>query len=186
MPSLKNVLRAMGIKVDVGILDFVVNTLKIDGTELTATAAELNALDGITSTVAELNAVDGIPVTWTVALAASATTDGMEVTITAKDAAGATVAAAIPFEFWFTDAATGIGLTADSFSGALTAPSVGAIHTALTAKKHVLGITAASGIATLLIVDSANPTDVYAAVRKPLGNGVVVSVVSGTNWEGAA
>lgn len=32
--------------------------LKIDGTEVTATAAELNALDGITSTVSELNECD--------------------------------------------------------------------------------------------------------------------------------
>lgn len=143
-------------------------TFKVAGTDITA----------------DLAALGGNAVTFTLALAASATTDGMEVTITAKNAAGSTVAAVIPFEFWFSDAATGIGLTADAFSGTLTAPSVGAIHTALTAKKHVLGVTAATGIATLLIVDSANPTDVYSAVRKPQGDGVVVSAASGTNWEG--
>jgi len=35
------------------------STLSINGTDITATATELNALDGITSTVSELNSVDG-------------------------------------------------------------------------------------------------------------------------------
>ncbi len=34
--------------------------LDIDGVEVTASAAELNVLDGITATVAELNALDGV------------------------------------------------------------------------------------------------------------------------------
>lgn len=34
-------------------------TFKIDGTEVTSTAAELNILDGVTSTAAELNLLDG-------------------------------------------------------------------------------------------------------------------------------
>lgn len=36
---------------------------KIDGTGVTATAAELNALDGITATVSELNILDGVTAT---------------------------------------------------------------------------------------------------------------------------
>jgi predicted RecA/RadA family phage recombinase len=127
----------------------------------------------------------GTAATFTIALAASATTDGMEVTITAKDGAGTTVAAVHNFEFWFSDAASGLGLTADSFSGALTAPSVGVILNALTAKKHVLAQTAATGIATLLIVDSANPVDVYACVKNPANGAAIVSAASGTNWQGA-
>lgn len=150
---------------------------------ITSSASELNLLDGVTSSTAELNSVDGIPVTFTIVLAASATTDGMDITITAKDAASGTVAAVIPIEWWISEATTGIGLTADSYSGTVTA-SVGAIHTALTAKKHFLGVTAATGIMTATAVDSANPADQYVVVKKPLGNGVVVSVVSGTNWEG--
>jgi hypothetical protein len=128
----------------------------------------------------------GTPInTVAVALAASATTDGMEVTLTVQDADGNTVAAVHNLEFWFSDATTGLGLTADAFSGALTCPSVGAILTALTAKKHAIVQTAATGICTLLIVDSANPTDVYACVRNPHSNQPVVSDASGTNWEGA-
>lgn len=38
-----------------------ITTLKVGGTEVTSTAAELNALDGITATPTELNALDGIP-----------------------------------------------------------------------------------------------------------------------------
>jgi hypothetical protein len=132
----------------------------------------------------ELDSIAGAPVTFTVALAASATTDGMDITITAKDAAGDTVAATIPVEWWISESAAGAGLTADSYSGTVTA-SVGAINTALTAKKHFLGVTHTSGILVATAVASANPADQYVCVRKPRGDGVVVSAASGTSWEGA-
>jgi hypothetical protein len=149
----------------------------IDGVEVTASAAELNAGSGVAS---------GQAVTFEIALAASATTDGMDITITAKDANGETVEAAIPFEWWISEDAAGIGLTADSYSGTVTA-SVGAILTALTAKKHFKAITAATGIFTATAVDSANPADQYVVAAKPIsGLGVVVSDASGTSWEGAA
>jgi len=35
------------------------STLTINGTDVTATAAELNILDGVTSTAAEINLLDG-------------------------------------------------------------------------------------------------------------------------------
>ena len=124
------------------------------------------------------------PVTFTVALAASATTDGMDITFTAKDANGATVPAVVPIEWWISEAATGLGLTADTYSGTVTA-SVGVINTALTAKKHFLGVTGVGGIMTATAVASANPTDQFVVVKKPDNSGVVVSVTSGTNWEGA-
>ncbi len=38
----------------------IVNSLKIGGTAVTSTAAELNILDGVTSTAAELNILDGV------------------------------------------------------------------------------------------------------------------------------
>lgn len=41
------------------------SSLSINGTAVTATAAELNTLDGITATVAELNTLDGITATVT-------------------------------------------------------------------------------------------------------------------------
>lgn len=39
------------------------STLKINGTAVTATAAELNTLDGVTATAAELNILDGVTAT---------------------------------------------------------------------------------------------------------------------------
>lgn len=151
------------------VLD-VVDTLKLAGVAVTATAAELNLLDGIATSV-------------TIDLAASGTTDGMAITITVVDAAGATVAGAHALDVWISEDADGIGLTGDSASGTLTA-ATGAILTAFTAKKHVRVVTADTGIAVLTLVDSANPTDQYVACRAPLGSAVVVSVASGTNWEG--
>lgn len=122
--------------------------------------------------------------TFTIALAASATTDGMDVTVTAVDGNGATVAAVTPVEVWISEAATGIGLTADTYSGTVTA-GTGSFHTALTAKKHFMGVTAATGIMVFTAVASANPADQYIAVAKPDRRALVVSEVSGTNWEGA-
>ena len=132
---------------------------------------------------AELNLLDGAVATVSIALAASATTDGMDITVTAKDAAGATLAGVHEFVMHMSEAATGIGLTADAYSGDLTA-SVGAILGALTAKKAWVIQTAATGIFTATLVDSANPTDQYVVVKKPVSAGVVVSAASGTNWEG--
>ncbi len=148
---------------------------------VTSSAAELNKLDGATLTTAELNLLAGIGCTVTIALAASSTSDGMDITITVKDAAGSTVAAVHNLEIWMSEAATGIGLTADTYSGDLTA-SVGAILSAHTAKKHWSVVTAATGIFTGTLVDTANPADQYVVARRPLGGRLVVSAASGTNW----
>ena len=121
-----------------------------------------------------------------ITLAASATTDGCEASYQVVDSAGAAVAGVFAIEAWISESAAGAGLTADSASGALTAVSTkGTILTALTAKKHVSAVTNASGLLTLLIVDSANPTDQYFACKAPATGRVVVSAASGTNWEGA-
>lgn len=122
--------------------------------------------------------------TATVAIAASSTTDGMDITVTVKDAEGNTVAGVHNLEMYMSEAATGIGITADTYSGDLTA-TTGAIISALTAKKHWSVVTAATGIFAATLVASANPADQYVVVKKPLGSGVVVSAASGTNWEGA-
>ena len=53
---------SLGNVIEVGINP---SSLTIGGTALTATAAELNTLDGITATTAELNTLDGITATVT-------------------------------------------------------------------------------------------------------------------------
>jgi len=161
--------------------------LKLAGTLVTATAAELNILDGVTSTAAELNLVDNVAANVTIAYAASATTDGIEATFTVKDAAGATIAACHVLEVWISTSSSGIGLTATNASGALTCPSVGAILTAHTAKKHVTLVTAATGIATLLLVDSANTAGERFCVKNPVnGKPIVGAATVASNYEGGA
>lgn len=122
--------------------------------------------------------------TVTIALAASSTTDGMNITITCKDADGNTVTGVHQLEFWMSENSGGAGLTGDTYSGDLTA-TTGAILSAHTAKKHWSVATASTGIFAATLVASANPTDQYVAVKSPLGAAVVVSAASGTNWEGA-
>ncbi len=148
----------------------VTGTLKTGGTAITSTAAELNLVDNIFSTA-------------TLAWSAGNSTDEANVTITVKDAAGATIAAVHRLEVYISESATCQGLTADSYSGAVTTET-GDVLTALTAKKHLIVNTASTGIAVLSIVASANPADQYACVVTPRSGKPVASAASGTNWEG--
>lgn len=123
------------------------------------------------------------PVTVDIALAASSTTDGMDITLTVQDGDGA-IAANHYLEVWISEDSGGAGLTADSYSGSVTA-GTGAILTAFTAKKHFAVVTDENGVAVLTAVASTNPDDQYVCVKHPVTGTVLVSEVSGTNWEGA-
>ena len=122
----------------------------------------------------------GVASTVTIALAAGAT-NSMDATITVKDGTGATVAAVHNLEMWMSGASTGIDLTSSSYSGSVTA-STGKILTAITAKKHLMIQTAATGIAVINIVASAKPATEYVCVRSPSTSQPVVSAASGTSW----
>lgn len=124
------------------------------------------------------------PAGFTIALAKSTTTDGMKITVTAKDAGGTTLAQVVAFDLWMSEATTGVGLTGDTYSGNLTA-STGAILGELTAKKAWRVNTAATGIFEAVLVDSANPIDQYVVVSLPATGAVTVSAASAKNWEGA-
>ena len=166
-----------------GSWDFT-GTFKVGGTAVTSSAAELNILDGVTATAAELNILDDSASTVAISYAASATTDGIEATFTVQDAAGATIDAVHQLEVFITDDDIGGVLTSTAASGALTA-ATGAILTAHTAKKHVTMTTAATGIGTLLLVDSANTAGERFCVRNPSNGKVIVgpSAVA-TDYEG--
>jgi hypothetical protein len=125
-----------------------------------------------------------VPTHYNIALAASSTTDGMDITVTVKNDVGDTQVAVQTFVMYMSEAATGIGLTGDTYSGDLTA-SAGTLIGALTAKKAWVCQTNASGVFTATLVASANPADQYVCVVHPLTTRPIVSVVSGTNWEGA-
>lgn len=124
------------------------------------------------------------PVSITIDIAASSTTDGMDITVTVLDQDGVALAAVFILDLYMSESAAGIGVTADTYSGDLTA-SVGAILSALTAKKHWRVATAATGIFTATLVDSGNPADQYAVAVHPTTGQVALSVISGANWEGA-
>lgn len=134
--------------------------LKLGGTLVTSSAAELNVLDDVCSDV-------------TIAYAASATTDGIEATFTVTDAAGTAIDAIHTLEVYISDDATGTGLTATSASGALTAVT-GTILSVLTAKKHVTANTDVNGVLTLKLVDSANTAGERFCVRHPVTGKMVL------------
>lgn len=137
----------------------------------------------VTATGNEVNILDGAPATITIDLAASATTDGMEATITVKDAAGNAIPAVHALEVWISESAAGLGLTADA-TATVTVPTTGTLLDELTDDKHFTILTDANGVAVLLVVDSNNPTDQYIAVKHPVTGVPTVSVASGANWEG--
>lgn len=116
----------------------------------------------------------------TVALAAGAA-NSFNATITVKDSAGNAIANAFDLEVFISRSATGQGLTTTAASGALTA-STGAILTALTAKKHVLAVTDATGNLVLNLVDTGKTAGEYVVVKTP-GSGLLVvsaATVTGT------
>jgi len=123
------------------------------------------------------------PFTVSIGLAPSATTDGMTITITVLDADGNTMPGIYAFEAYMSEAATGIGLTGDTYSGDLTAVT-GGVAAVRTAKKAWLLQTHTTGIFVGTLVDSANPVDQYVVVVLPTGQRVV-SAASADNWEGA-
>ena len=98
-----------------------------------------------------------------------------EIAIALLDGNGDAVAAPQPVTVWLSDAATGIGLTATSASGTVTAKTGGgADFGALTAKKALVAQPLATGIFTLEITDTVK-TGFYVAIQNPYSGQVSVS-----------
>jgi hypothetical protein len=83
-------------------------------------------------------------------------------------------------EVYFSDSATGVGLTATAFSGTLAA-TTGVIKDTPTAAKSFVVLTDATGKFVGVLTATGKPATVYTAVVNPDGL-VVVSPISGTNW----
>jgi hypothetical protein len=104
------------------------------------------------------------------------------VTITPLDSQGNAMTGIREIEVWLSDAATGAGLTATTASGTVQAKSgEGTVLTALTAKKHILAQSKASGTFILEITDTAK-TLFYVAVRGPGGVASVSSQLITGNY----
>ena len=161
-----------------------IQIVQSDGSRSTVSLTELAILDGATVTTAELNILDDVCGSIDIALAASATTDGMDITVTVQDAAGTAIDAVHELEVWVSEDAQGEGLTGDTASGDLTW-GTGTELQEIVSKKHYKVLTDVNGVAEATLVDSANPADQYIAVRHPVSGKVIVSAASGTSWEGA-
>jgi hypothetical protein len=124
--------------------------------------------------------LSGLPVKVSIALAAGGT-NVMQATLQVTDADGNPVKKVFAIDFWMSEAATGIGLTGDTYSGSLTHTTGSALQEVV-AKKHYRSLTDANGKLVFTITDTAEPADQYVAVRHPMTGAVVVSGASGTNW----
>lgn len=142
-------------------------------------------LENTTSTVDELNLLDNMIASAVPVLSAGAATDEMDITITVKNAAGATIAQVHQLEVWISDSASAYTLTGTGASGALTAVD-GGILTALTAKKHIICVTPATGVINLSLVDSANTAGEVVCVKLPNGGFSVSAASVGTDYEGGS
>lgn len=140
--------------------------------------ARVGAASTITATTAGLSTASASDVT--IDLAAGAT-NGMLITVTAKDAAGNTVAGVHELELHFSTSSAGANVTATAYSGTLVA-STGALAVTHTAAKVFRILTDANGIFVGTLTASGKPATEYVAVKKPLGGSLKVSAASGALW----
>lgn len=115
----------------------------------------------------------------TVAFAAGAV-NVTQATVQLKDGFGKNIAGRRRVEFYMSTDVNGSGLTASAYSGNVTA-TAGAILTAITAKKHFIGVTDATGKIVFTITDTAEPATERVVVVNADGS-LSVSGVTGTSW----
>ncbi len=140
--------------------------LSLADLNVTATADELNLNDNLVASVS-----------WSVAAGAS---NVCVLTGTLKDAAGSTIAASRPLLVYISEAATGIGITADTYSTGASITTGTALVT-LTANKAWLINTHTDGTFAISITDSAKPADQYAVAVDPQWQ-LSVSAASAALW----
>jgi hypothetical protein len=128
-------------------------SLKLAGTAITPTAAEINGR------------LTGQPQTATISPAAGSANVCL-VTITIKDGTGAAATGPVVFDVLLSDAATGAGLTATTTSGAVAAGASGTDLATLVSKKALKVQTTAAGVYVLSITDTAK-TGFYPVVQIP-------------------
>lgn len=113
-------------------------------------------------------------------VAAAGGSNVCEVTITAKDADGNTLAGVFNFDLWLSDAASGAGLTATTASGAVDVKTnSGAVLGTLTAKKALRVQTLATGVFVLSITDAAK-TAFKVCAQAPGSGKTIVGVTLAT------
>ncbi len=138
----------------------------VQNTQLTRTGAPSRSVPGTVGV--------GIPYNLGITNAAGSTQYYSNVSFQVQDIFGNAVAGVFELDIWLSDAATGIGLTATTASGGISAlASTGTILGTLTTSKAIRAITNASGLFTLVIIDSAK-TGFYPVASTLSGMPVVV------------
>ncbi len=132
--------------------------LKIAGTAITSSAAEINKLDGVTASAADLSITNAMPASVSFVAAAGGSNE-CDVTITVLNSAGVAIAEPFLLDVWLSDAATGLGHTGTGASGTVQAKSSCGLDVSIhVAKKAILVQTLATGIYTLEITDDQKTT----------------------------
>lgn len=139
-----------------------VKGLKVGGTLVTSTPAELNILDGVTATAAEINALDGAPLSMTTATTPASGSCAVQLVF--KDAAGVTMAIPTSGLLYLSEVAT--GLTQDLADTTLAVLTNGAL-TNLGSAGPSLFTTTAAGLLGLTITAGAD--DYWVVVVLPSG-----------------
>lgn len=144
--------------------------------KVTATASELNALDGITTSVAELNTLDGQAVSATITIGAEAG-NAINVGIQLKDANGANVASAYALDVYISDDSGGDGLAAVGPSAGVAIGTNGTILSQLVTSKLLKILTTATGDFDVDLSEVATPT-FYLVVVLPSGQVTVSGAIT--------
>lgn len=157
-----------------------VSALLIDGVEVTATAAELNALDGVTASVAELNILDGLTAT-TAELNAAADVSGRVIDL---DETSLTITAATHGErivtLSHTAAASTVTLPAATGTGNRYTFIVAAVNT----NNHVIQVANATDVFEGIAFMAADAPDTINAFETAATSDTIT--LNGTTSGGAA
>lgn len=150
-------------------------TLKLAGTSVTATAAELNILDGVTATAAELNLNDNQVAGATIVVGAEAA-NVINVAVQFTDAAGADMATAVSVPFYLADDSAGLNPSTVAPTGGIAIGTDGALieHAANLSGR---AISEADGDLDINITDTGTPT-FYLVLVMPNGSLVVSDAIT--------
>lgn len=163
-------------------------TPKIDGVSITASAAELNLLDGVTASTEELNKVDGLTATTaelnlvdnqvaTATFVIGTETGGNEITVSIqlKDAAGADMATRSSVGFYLSNDANGDSTKVAATS--LVAGTDGVMQEFISNSAGRL-VSEADGDIDVVIGDASGAATYYLVLIMPNGSLVVSSAIT--------
>lgn len=158
--------------------------LSMSGTQTitgTKTFSGTTTLSGTTTISGKLTHGGVVPASATLTPAAGGANICL-VTIQLKDAAGTNLATSRNIDVWLSDAATGIGLTGTTASGAVAAGASGTDMFTYTSKKHLKVQTTAAGLYILSITDTAKSGFYVSAQLQGAGNNQVSSQLITGNY----